>query len=63
MPKSTLMENEALDALNDMIAANLYCPPETLDKANNCITMDVGDKKYLDFSDFIKNNNWEGVAL
>ena len=60
--KSTFVEHESLDALNDMVAGNLYCPETESDKMTKCTTMQVG-KSYMSFEDFLRNEDGKGVAL
>lgn len=66
--KPTLVEHEALDSLNDMIAKNLYCPigeigKEDLNPMKECLSMFVGTSKEMKFGDFLANKNGEGVSL
>lgn len=56
------MEHESLDALNDMVAGNLYCPETEPDKMTKCTTMQVGES-YMSFEDFLRNEDGKGVAL
>ena len=62
----TLVEHEALDSLNDMIATNLYCPIGEIgfyeDPMTFCTTMSVGDR-FMEFKDFIRNSDKKGVVF